>query len=394
MTSEVETGSPTPTTAGALFDLVRSGRANTRSDLRRLTGLSRTAVTARVSALVSGGLLLAGEELASTGGRPPETLVPNPEAGVVLAVAVGRSRSQVGVFDLVGTELVADSEDHPAGTGPEELMPRIVARAAAQLATTRSPLLSVGLSLPGTVDPVRGMSIDSPVIPGWDGVELGPYFAAVTDAPLVLANDADVLAQSETLGRDRGMSDVLVVKASTGLGLGIVANGRLVRGHVGAAGEIGHTKVEAARGLQCRCGATGCLETVAGGWALVARIAPTEPGIHHIRDLVAAALAGNAAARGLLRESGRHVGELLATAINLLNPQAVVIGGDMADAFDIFAGGVREGVYAQATALTTRDLQFSPAAHGGRAGLVGCAALALEAVLSPWAVDSRLATVS
>jgi len=394
MTSEVEDGSPTPTTAGALFELVRSGRAHTRSDLRRLTGLSRTAVTARVSALVSSGLLLAGEELASTGGRPPEALVPNPEAGVVLAVAVGRSRSQVGVFDLVGAELVADSVDHPAGTGPDQLMPRIVERAAAQLAQTRAPLLAVGLSLPGTVDPVRGMCIDSPVIPGWDGVELSPYFAAVTDAPLVLANDADVLAQSETLGRDRGMTDVLVVKASTGLGLGIVANGRLVRGHVGAAGEIGHTKVEAARGLQCRCGATGCLETVAGGWALVAHIAPTEPEIHHIRDLVAAALAGNAAARGLLRESGRHVGELLATAINLLNPQAVVIGGDMADAFDIFAGGVREGVYAQATALTTRDLQFSPAAHGGRAGLVGSAALALDAVLSPWAVDSRLAAVS
>jgi predicted NBD/HSP70 family sugar kinase len=391
MASEVEAGSPAPTTAGALFDLVRSGRASTRSDLRRLTGLSRTAVTARVSALVSGGLLLAGDELASTGGRPPETLVPNPEAGVVLAVAIGRSRSQVGVFDLVGRELFADSEDHLAGTGPEELMPLVVERAVGQLAQTRSPLLAIGLSLPGTVDPVRGMCIDSPVIPGWDGVELGPFFATITDAPLVMANDADVLAQSETLGRDRGMSDVLVVKASTGLGLGIVANGRLVRGHVGAAGEIGHTKVEAARGLQCRCGATGCLETVAGGWALVARIAATEPDIHHIRDLVAAALAGNATARGLLRESGRHVGDLLATAINLLNPQAVVIGGDMADAFDIFAGGVREGVYAQATALTTRDLQFSPAAHGGRAGLVGCAALALDAVLSPWAVDSRLA---
>lgn len=393
MTSDVDTRSPAPTTAGALFDLIRSGRAHTRGDLRRLTGLSRTAVTARVSALVASGLLLPGEELASTGGRPPETLVPNPDAGVVLAVAVGRSRSQVGVFDLVGTELRADSEDHPAGTGPDELMPRIAERAAAQLAQTSAPLLSVGLSLPGTVDPVRGMCIDSPVIPGWDGVELGPYFAAFTDAPLVLANDADVLAQSETLGRDRGMTDVLVVKASTGLGLGIVANGRLVRGHVGAAGEIGHTKVEAARGLPCRCGSTGCLEAVAGGWALVARLAPTEPDIHHIRDLVAAALAGNATARGLLRESGRHVGDLLATVINLLNPQAVVIGGDMADAFDIFAGGVREGVYAQATSLTTRDLQFSPAAHGGRAGLVGCAALALDAVLSPWAVDSRLATL-
>src|SRR6478752_6764382 len=122
-----------PATAGELLELVRTGRASTRSDLRRLTGLSRTAVVSRVASLTSAGLLLLGEELASTGGRPPGALVFNKDAGVVVAIAVGRSRSQLGIFDLEGTELASDSRDHPAGVGPDELMPQVAGRLAALL---------------------------------------------------------------------------------------------------------------------------------------------------------------------------------------------------------------------------------------------------------------------
>ncbi len=384
-----------PASAGELLELVRSGKAHTRSDLRRLTGLSRTAVTARVSALTAAGLLLAGEELASTGGRPPGGLVFNRHAGVVLAVAVGRSRSQLAVFDLDGHELASRSDDHEVGLGPDELMPQIVDRLTGLLAQSGARradrIVGVGLSLPGTVDQATGASLDSPVMSGWDGVRLAPYFSEVTDAPLFVANDADVLARSERIGRTGMLSDVLVVKASTGLGLGIVAGGRVVSGHLGAAGEIGHTKVGAAAGLHCRCGATGCLETLAGGWALVARLSGSGREVGHVRDLVDLAGQGDPEARGLLRDSGRLLGEVLAVAINLLNPEAVVIGGDMAAAFDTYAAGVRESVYARATALATRDLQILPATYGDRAGVVGCAALALDHVLSPGAVDAFLA---
>ena len=385
--------SAAPATAGELLDLVRTGRASTRSQLRALTGLSRTAITTRVSSLTSAGLLLLGEELASTGGRPPGALVFNQHAGVVLAVAIGRSRSQLAVLDLDGQELASDSRDHEVGVGPDELMPQVADRLRGLLdGDVEPPVLGIGLSLPGTLDPVRGLSIGSPVMSGWDGVELAPYLESVAHAPLFVGNDADVLARSELLGRHRRrLDDVLVVKASTGLGLGIIADGRVLSGHLGAAGEIGHTKVDAAEGLPCRCGATGCLETLAGGWALVARAREAGHEVGHVRDLVALALQGDAIARGLLRDSGRELGEVLAIAINLLNPGAVVIGGDMAAAFDFHVAGVRESVYARAAPLATRDLQFVPATHGDRAGLVGCAALALDHVLSPVAVDARLA---
>jgi predicted NBD/HSP70 family sugar kinase len=228
------------------------------------------------------------------------------------------------------------------------------------------------------------------VIAGWDGVDLAPYLSGATDAPLHVGNDADVLALSERLGHAASYDDLLVLKASTGLGLGIIADGHVVSGHLGGAGEIGHVPVDAAAGRACRCGGEGCLETVAGGWALVAQCAASGREVHHVRELTALALAGDAEAKALLRESGRLVGEVLSTAITLLNPHAVVVGGDMSAAFDVYAAGLRESIYARATALATRDLQVLPSTYGDRAGLVGCAVLALDNALAPSAIDAML----
>jgi predicted NBD/HSP70 family sugar kinase len=378
-------------TAGELFALVRAGRASTRADLVRLTGLSRTAVVARVGALGEAGLLRVGADLASTGGRPPGSLELAADAGTVLAVAIGRSRSQVAVFDLGGAELASSAVDHQVGAGPDLVMPGVADQLARLIGTDTPPVLGIGLSLPGAVDTERGVSVDTPVMAGWDGVPLAPYFAAVAaGAPLFLANDADILARSEYLGHAAQARDLLVLKASTGLGLGVVADGRIISGSLGAAGDLGHTKVPEAAGRPCRCGDVGCLETIAAGWALVARLREEGREVEHVRDLVAHALAGDPEAKQLLRESGRMVGELLAVAINLLNPRAVVLGGDMAAAYDVYAAGVREAVYARSSALATRELRFLPATYGDRAGLVGCAALALDEVLSPIAVDARL----
>jgi predicted NBD/HSP70 family sugar kinase len=373
-----------------LLRLVRTGRAATRSDLSRITGLSRTAVVSRVSALVDAGLLLPGEELPSTGGRPAGALVFNATAGVVVAIAIGRSRSQLAVHDLDGRELASDAQDHEVGLGPDAVLPPLVDRLARMLEPVEPPVVGIGMSLPGAVDPVAGTSVDSPVVGLWDGVPLAPYLAGVCDAPLTLTNDTEALARSQ-LFPSPPFPDLLVVKASTGLGLGTVSDGRIVSGRVGASGELGHVKVPAADGLRCRCGATGCLEAVAGGWALVQRLAEDGTPAAHVRDLVATALEGHAGARALLRDSGRRVGEVLAVAVDLLNPQAIVVGGDMAGAFDLFVAGVRESVYALATPAAVRDLRFLPAAYDASAGLMGCAAAAIEHALRPAGVASWVA---
>lgn len=397
-------------TTGEVFSLIRDGRAVTRSELGRVTGLSRSAVAARVASLLDSGLVVEGpggdpeggpeEAPRAAGGRPPVRLRFNRDAGVVLAGAIGRSRTQLGVCDLDGTVLASSDLDQEVGPSAEVLMPAVVAGLTALLdgLDRRSDAVrAVGLSIPGTVDYVRGASLDSPIMLGWDGVELAPFLrelTAASGAPVFVDNDANVMALSERRGHLERHRDLVFIKASTGIGVGVVSGGRLLRGGLGAAGEIGHTKVTAGKDLPCRCGDSGCLETVAAGWALVQTARASGYDVGHVRDLVDLAVRGNADARHLVRVAGRRVGEVVASAVNLLNPEAVVVGGDLAEVYDVFVAGLRESLYAQASALATRQLVIAPVTHGEHSGVVGCAAMALREVLDSAAVDRALASKS
>jgi len=383
-----------PTTAGEVFSLIRDGVVTTRSQARAVTGLSRTAVAARVSALTARGLITEAKDGESTGGRPPTVLRFNAGAGVVLAVAIGRSRTQLGVANLAGELAVHTDVDTDGGIGPDDLMPDIVKRLDMLLAESRhlqSAVLGIGLSMPGTVDQARGCSLDSPIMSGWDGINVASYFAELSGAPVVMDNDANVMALAQRHGAYRTVDDLLLLKLSTGIGAGIIAGGALQRGAIGAAGEFGHTKMVAAQGLPCRCGDTGCLEAIAGGWTLVRALQQQGHAVGHIRDVVELANRGEPEARRLIRESGRHIGEAVAAMVNLLNPAVVVVGGDLAGAYDILVAGLREALYGNATALATRVLQVVPTAHGEQTGLQGSAALVLDRVLSADAIDAALA---
>jgi predicted NBD/HSP70 family sugar kinase len=381
-------------TAGDIFAMIRERRAITRTEIGQLTGLSRTAVSARVAALAARGLVIEREHAPSTGGRPATLLTFNADAGVVLSAAIGRSRTRLAVCNLAGEILAATDIDQEIGIGPDDLMPDIVKHLDTLLREAGhrdARIYGVGLSLPGTIDQQRGCSLDSPIMRGWDGVPLQPYFRELTEAPVILDNDANVIALAERRGDRRTFDDVLVLKASTGIGAGIIAGGQLQRGAVQAAGEFGHNKTPAAAGVPCRCGDTGCLEAVAGGWALVRALQEDGRPVGHLRDVVELANSGDPDARRLIRESGRHVGEVVAAAVNLLNPAVLIIAGDMAGAYDIFVAGLRETLYGNATALATRVLQVVPSTHGDRSGVIGSAIMVLDHVLSPGSIDASLA---
>ncbi|GAA0994757.1 ROK family transcriptional regulator [Nocardiopsis tropica] len=380
-------------TVGEVFALIRTGHGTTRTQIGRATDLSRTAVAARVTALQDAGLVLERTESSSSPGRPAAGLVLNADAGVVLAVAIGRSRTQLGVCNLAGDVLAICSLEQEIGIGPDDLMPDLVARLEDLLRESgRRPeeVRGVGMSIPGTADPQRGCSLDSPAISGWDGIALPPYLRSITAAPVLLDNDANVIVLAERRGQRDRFDDMLLIKASTGLGAGIVAGGALQRGKRGGAGEFGHTKIPSAAGISCRCGDTGCLEAVAAGWALVRDLRDQGREVAHVRDLVDLAIAGDAEARRLIRDSGRHIGEALAGAVNLLNPDALIIAGDMAGAYDLFVAGLRESVYGNATTLATRELQILPSTHGEMSSVKGSATLILDHVLRAEAIDAAL----
>lgn len=380
--------------AGDIYALIRERRDVTRAEIGQLTGLSRTAVSARVSALAAQGLVIEQELAPSTGGRPASFVTFNADGGVVLSAAIGRSRTRLAVCSLAGDILAATDIDQEPGLGPDDLMPDIVKRLDALLDDSGhrdDKIYGVGLSLPGTVDRQRGCSLDSPIMSGWDGVPLPPYFAELIHAPVILDNDANVITLAERRGDRRAFDDLLVLKASTGLGAGIIAGGSLQRGSVQAAGEFGHNKTPAAAGVPCRCGDTGCLEAIAGGWALVRALQDDGRAVGHLRDVVELANSGDPDARRMIRDSGRHVGEVLAAAVNLLNPAVLVVAGDMAGAYDIFVAGLRETLYGNATALATRVLQVVPSTYGDRSGVIGSATMVLDEVLSPAAIDALTA---
>jgi predicted NBD/HSP70 family sugar kinase len=341
-----------------------------------------------VATLAEHGLVAETERAPSTGGRPAALLSFNAEAGVVLSVAIGRSRTRLAVCNLAGDILELADIDQQPELGPEDLMPDVVKRLDALLDGHRDKrLFGVGASLPGTVDRCRGASLTSPILPGWDAVELQTYLRELTDAPVAVDNDVNVIALAERHGERRTVKDMLVLKASTGIGAGIIAGGVLQRGAMQAAGELGHNKTPAAAGLPCRCGDTGCLEAVAGGWALVATLRDAGRPVSHLRDVVALAHDGDAEARRLIRDSGRHIGEVLAAAVNLLNPAVLVVAGDMAAAYDIFVAGLRETLYGNATAVATRMLVVAPSTYGDQSGVIGCATMILDEVLSVAAID-------
>src|SRR5882724_5267680 len=322
--------------AGDIYALIRARRDITRAEIGQLTSLSRTAVTARLAALAARGLVIERELAPSTGGRPAAFLTFNADAGVVLSAAIGRSRTRLAVCNMAGEVLATADIDQDPGLGPEDLMPDVIKRADTLLDESghrNDKIYGIGVSLPGTVDRERGCSLDSPIMSGWDGVPLPPYFAELTDAPVILDNDANVIALAERSADRQAFDDLLVIKASTGLGAGIIAGGVLQRGAVQAAGEFGHNKTPAAAGVPCRCGDTGCLEAIAGGWALVRALQADGHAVGHLRDVVELANGGDADARRMIRDSGRHVGEVLAGAVNLLNPAVLVVAGDMAGAY-------------------------------------------------------------
>ena len=207
---------------------------------------------------------------------------------------------------------------------------------------------------------------------------------------MLVDNDVNIMARGEHWVHWRDTPHLLLVKVGTGIGCGIVAEGKIHRGARGAAGDIGHIRATANEDVVCRCGNIGCLEAVAGGRALAARLAASGAEASSSRDVVRLVREGNANAMRMVRDAGRTLGEVLAGTVNFFNPAVIVIGGDIAEAHAELLAGVREGIFSRSLPLATRDLRIVPCRLGDRAGVTGAAIMAIEHVLSPAAVDRTL----
>ncbi|RJL31626.1 ROK family transcriptional regulator [Bailinhaonella thermotolerans] len=381
-------------TSGEVFHLIRTGEAVTRAEIGRITGLSRPAVALRVQELLAHGLVVERTDGPSTGGRPPVRLEFNASGGVVLTAALGVSRTQIAVCDLAGDEVARSDGYLDVEESPSVIVPMILDEWDALLGQAGVPASAVrgaAIGLPATVEFAAGRVQSTRVMAKWNGVAIPPLVAERFRVPLFVDNDVNMIALGEhRLVYQGDADDLLFVKVSTRIGAGVVAGGQVQRGALGAAGEIAHIPVREGLGAECRCGNVDCLEAVASGAALAARLRELGRTAIRARDVVALLREGDPEAEALVRDAGRRLGDVVSMAVNLLNPDVVVLGGDLADAFDPLVAGVREVVYQRATALASRRLRINPSSLGERSAVAGCAVLVLDHILAPDAVTHAL----
>lgn len=376
--------------SGDLFQLLRDGGGRTRSELAEITGLARSTITARVDELISAGLVTPAGEARSSGGRPPTRFAFDPHARVVLAADLGATHATVAITDL-GAGVIGDcTEPITIADGPVAVLGRLREVWSTMLSgagRTAADVAGVGIGVPGPVEFATGRPRNPPIMPGWDGYDIPAFISEFVDAPVLVDNDVNLMALGEF---DEGWRDerhLLFVKVATGIGAGIIADGRLNRGAQGSAGDLGHVQAVGGSQAECTCGNVGCLEAVAAGPAIAAKIRSRGVSADSTVDVVALVRNGNLVALQEVRQAGREIGGVLATCVNLLNPSVIVIGGPLADAGEHLLAGVREVVYHRSPPLATQHLRISASHTGARAGVRGASAMVIQSVLAPAAID-------
>ena len=387
-----------------VLDEIRLGRSLSRSELVARTGLGRAVVVQRVGELIERGLVSEGDVGPSTGGRPPRQLAFRSDAGHVLVADLGATSIDVAVTTLDGRILGHHAEPARIQDGPERCLGRVEALFDSLLQTTDGlpgRLWGIGVGVPGPVEFQSGRPISPAIMHGWDGYPIRERLTERFRAPVWVDNDVNLLALGEwRSGVAMGHDNVVVVKIGTGIGAGIVSDGRLHRGAQGSAGDVGHIQVVDDPSVICRCGNVGCLEALAGGEALgragenAARAgrsvrlkaALDQRGFVSAEDVAQAVSFGDPVAVAMLQSAGRLIGSMLASVVNFFNPSLLVIGGGVANSPDQLLAAIRETVYRRSLPLATRDLLIQRSSLGGLAGVIGASAMVIDQLFAREAI--------
>lgn len=371
------------TSHGHLLTLVRRRGGLSRQQLIEETGLSRGTLHQRLDTLVGLGLVYEAESLGATGGRRARAIRFEDRGCVVLAIDIGQTHARISVTDLLGTERrradLAVRLDHGA-----DVVLGVVLDHAHKLLVGGSDetVVGIGIGVPAAVDPESGFVLHPPTMPGWAADAVVSAAAARFALPVVVENDA----RAGAVGERRFEEETLVfVKVATGIGCGIVVDGRPLRGAAGVAGDLGHVRVPGVRGSRepaCRCGRSGCLAAHSSGRALVERL-----GRDSLADLVAAA--HEPPVRAALATAADVLGATLATTVSTINPHRLVLGGPLG-ALPLVVERVRAQVQATVAGRALPTVERSPL--GTRAVPRGLARLVVARVFSTAAVDQLVAT--
>lgn len=366
---------------------VQAERELSQADLARRLGLARSTVLAIVDGLLKQGLLIELGQGVSGGGRRPTLLALDGEAFHLVGVDIGASHVTVVVMNLRAEILSRQSrpwkvrDDAP---GTLALVEELIAKVLSESRAGRRALVGVGVGVPSPVD-VRSPGQVSPfVMPKWTGVDIAARLEARFGVPVRLDNDANLGALWEARwGNGVNVDNLAYVKVATGVGAGLVLDGRIFRGARGVAGEIGHVSSDSS-GPLCACGLRGCLNTLIGTEPLLerARARRKKPQAYpELSDLLDAALAGDPVAVETLDYAGRQLGLGLAMLLNLANPALVVVGGGIVRAGELLLGPLRQTVARHCFSENFSHARILPSRLDESATARGAATLLLDAAL-------------
>lgn len=352
----------------------RSGESVSQADLVRRTGLASGTVSTIVRDLASAGVVAT---VAGAGRRGTAVRLAT-GAGLVAGIDFGHHHVAAAVGDMSGLVLAESRrtlDPHHSATDGLSIARDLIGDLLTGIGAAATSIRNIGVGLPAPI--AHDIVLNSAILPGWVGLNAREAAADVLAAPVLIENDANLGALAEWRhGHGRGHRNLAFVKASSGLGAGLILNGQLFRGSDGTAGEIGHVTLDE-RGPLCRCGSRGCLEAYVSSRTTLGLVHDHLPGAD-LDAVIAAAHAGDAAARRAFEDAGIHLGWGLAALVNLLAPEIVIVGGDMARAGDLLLGPAQ-------TSLRRHGLTDSPptpvvvAALAERASLVGALTLAIDA---------------
>jgi glucokinase len=319
------------------------------------------------------------------------------KSDLIFSADLGGTHLRAAVVGCDGTIHYRLKQPTPSSEKPDGIVHALVAAAhegERQTAAKGGQISAISIAVPGTVNIENGVVVKAPNVPCLDGFRLGAALESELKWPVILENDANAAAMGEMWqGAGRGYSSIVCVTLGTGVGGGIILDGQLWRGADGSAAEIGHLGVDPFGGVPCGCGSRGCLEVYSSATAIVRMTREARPRypdsiLHMSEDLTSetvyqAGLKGDELALEVFRRMGVYLGIGLASLVNLLNPEIIVIGGGLANGWELFEQHMHQQVIERAFQLPARNLKITRAECGDDAGFLGAARLAFDSQEHP-----------
>jgi len=358
-------------------ELVRRGSL-TQAQLARLTGLSPATISTIVRELSDGGILAAPRS-APTGRRGRDVQISS-ELGVVLGVDIGQRHVRVALGSLDYTILAELGHALPSAHSLEDdldLVDNLVERLLRESGHRSDHVRAIGVGVPAPLYLSERRFATSPHLPMW-GSDVGKIIANRLGQDVQIDNDANLGALGESVwGAARGVHNAVYIKMSTSVGAGLIIDGQVAHGERGTAGEIGHMTV-AEHGRPCFCGGRGCLMTVVAADVLLDELKHMH-GPLTVDRMLELARAGDRGCVRVLEDAGRHMGIVIGTLCNVLNPARVLLGGPLVGADGIVLEAARAAARRHALPFTLEQVEIVQAALGVSSEVRGAVALAIRA---------------